>query len=46
MPLGFVPGAAAAVALVLSAYGVERAAESSDAQAAARPVPAFHAPRP
>ncbi|MUT94194.1 N-acetylmuramoyl-L-alanine amidase, partial [Streptomyces sp. Z38] len=28
MPLGFVPGAAAAVALVLSAYGVERAAES------------------
>ncbi|MGA5805814.1 peptidoglycan recognition protein family protein [Streptomyces cellulosae] len=46
VPLGFVPGAAAAVALVLSAYGVERAAEASDAQAAARPAPAFHAPRP
>ena len=47
MPLGCVPGVAAAVALVLCAYGVERAAESS----AAAPVPARNtaahtAPRP
>ncbi len=45
-PLGCLPGVAAAVALVLTAYGVERAAETSDAEAAARPAPAFQAPRP
>ncbi|MEW1679711.1 peptidoglycan recognition protein [Streptomyces sp. T12] len=46
VPLGCLPGVAAAVALVLTAYGVERAAETSDAEAAARPAPAFQAPRP
>ncbi|MBM7092552.1 N-acetylmuramoyl-L-alanine amidase, partial [Streptomyces sp. S12] len=35
MPLGCLPGVAAAVALVLCAYGVERAAEPT-AQPAAR----------
>lgn len=47
VPLGCLPGLAAAVALVLCAYGVERAAESADAaSAAARTAPAFQAPRP
>ncbi|MEU5524315.1 peptidoglycan recognition protein [Streptomyces sp. NPDC093250] len=45
--LGCVPGVAAAVALVLCAYGVERAAGSAGAaSAAARTAPAFQAPRP
>ncbi len=45
--LGCVPGAAAAVALVLCAYGVERAAGSdAAASAVARTAPAFQAPRP
>ncbi|WP_371236830.1 peptidoglycan recognition protein family protein [Streptomyces pimonensis] len=45
MLLGCVPGIAAAVALVLCAYGVERAAESPDA-ALAREAAAHTAPRP
>ncbi|MFI8092821.1 peptidoglycan recognition protein [Streptomyces sp. NPDC086080] len=47
MALGCLPGLAAAVALVLCAYGVERAAGSTDAAStAARTEPAFRAPRP
>ncbi|MFD7702588.1 peptidoglycan recognition protein [Streptomyces caelestis] len=45
MLLGCVPGVAAAVALVLCAYGVERAAESP-AAAPAREAAAHTAPRP
>ncbi|GAB3179243.1 peptidoglycan recognition protein [Streptomyces incanus] len=45
--LGCLPGVAAAVALVLCAYGVERAAEpSSAAPAPARKAAAYTAPRP
>ncbi len=44
--LGCLPGLAAAVALVLCAYGVERAAESAGPASAARDAPAFQAPRP
>lgn len=43
--LGCLPGIAAAVALVLCAYGVERAAESSAAPAT-REAAAYTAPRP
>lgn len=43
--LGCLPGLAAAVALIVCAYGVERAAGSA-APAAVRTVPAFQAPRP
>ncbi|HEX5567682.1 MAG TPA: peptidoglycan recognition protein [Streptomyces sp.] len=45
VPLGCLPGVAAAVALVLCAYGVERAAEPP-AQPAAHRTPAHAAPRP
>ncbi|WP_434091939.1 peptidoglycan recognition protein family protein [Streptomyces fungicidicus] len=45
VPLGCVPGVAAAVALVLCAYGVEHAAEN-DTGSAARAAPAHQAPRP
>ncbi|CAL9569576.1 hypothetical protein SUDANB132_04806 [Streptomyces sp. enrichment culture] len=44
--LGCLPGLAAAVALVLCAYGVERAAGSAGTASAARTEPAFQAPRP
>lgn len=44
--LGCLPGLAAAVALVLCAYGVERAAGSAGTASAARAEPAFQAPRP
>ncbi|MGW5210003.1 peptidoglycan recognition protein family protein [Streptomyces sp. NPDC004051] len=44
--LGCVPGLAAAVALVLCAYGVEQAAESSGAPIAPRETAAYTAPKP
>ncbi|WP_078878473.1 peptidoglycan recognition protein [Streptomyces sp. NBRC 110035] len=44
--LGCLPGVAAAVALVLCAYGVERAAEPSSAAVTAREAAAHTAPRP
>ncbi|MFD7691246.1 peptidoglycan recognition protein [Streptomyces sp. NPDC059781] len=45
-PLGCLPGVAAAVALVLCAYGVEHAAEDSAARSAARVAAAHQAPAP
>ncbi|CAL9556112.1 hypothetical protein SUDANB70_04567 [Streptomyces sp. enrichment culture] len=45
VPLGCLPGVAAAVALVLCAHGVERAAEAT-ARPAARGAPVHTAPRP
>ncbi|MET7294130.1 peptidoglycan recognition protein [Streptomyces griseoloalbus] len=44
--LGCLPGVAAALALVLCAYGVEHAAESTAAGTAARTEAAHQAPRP
>ncbi|CAL9437018.1 hypothetical protein GCM10010266_02700 [Streptomyces griseomycini] len=47
VPLGCLPGLAAAVALVLCAHGVEKAAESTAGTAAARTTPPTRsAPRP
>ncbi|MFI1416837.1 peptidoglycan recognition protein [Streptomyces sp. NPDC020731] len=46
VPLGCLPGLAAAVALVLCAYGVEHAAEDSAGRSAARATAAHQAPPP